>query len=140
MEFRKFNNYYAVRIDKGEEIVSKIKELCNIEKIKLGIISAIGACNLIEIGLFNVNTREYKTEIFEGMYEITSLSGNITVKDGESYLHMHVNFSDETNTVRGGHFVRANVSAACEVIITVIAGEVSREFDQEIGLNLLKFN
>ncbi len=139
MEFRKFNNYYTVRIDKGEEIAGTIKELCTIEKIKLGSISAIGACNLIEIGLFNVNTREYKTEIFEGMYEITSLTGNITAKDGEVYLHMHVNFSDETNTVRGGHFVRANVSAACEVIISVIAGEVHREFDQEIGLNLLKF-
>ena len=28
MEYRKFNNSYVVRINKGEEIVEKLKELC----------------------------------------------------------------------------------------------------------------
>jgi len=139
MDFRKFSNNYVVRIDKGEEIISSIKELCLKEEIKTGSISGIGACDLIEIGLFNVKTKEYKTEVFKGMFEITSLTGNITRKDGEVYIHLHVNFSDETNTVRGGHFVKADVSAACEVIINMIEGAVDREFNQEIGLNLLKF-
>lgn len=140
MECRKFNSYYVVRIEKGEEIASSIKELCLEEDIKLGSISGIAASNLIEIGLFNVNTKEYKTEVFTGMFEITSLTGNITRKDDEVYIHMHVNFSDETNTVRGGHFVKAVVSAACELIINKIDGTVGRKFNQEIGLNLLKFD
>lgn len=139
MDFRKFNNHYVVRIDKGEEIISGIKELCQKEKINTGSISGIGACDLIEIGLFNVKTKEYKTEVFKGMFEITALTGNITSKDGEVYVHLHVNFSDETNAVRGGHFVKADVSAACEIIINRIEGAVDREFNQEIGLNLLKF-
>ncbi|HOP62927.1 MAG TPA: DUF296 domain-containing protein [Spirochaetota bacterium] len=139
MEFRKFNDHYVVRIEKDEEIVNGIKELCVKEDIKLGSISGIGASNFIEIGLFNVNTKEYKTEVFKGMFEITSLTGNITRKDDEPYIHLHVNFSDETNTVRGGHFVKGYVSAACEVIVSKIDGAVGREFNEEIGLNLLKF-
>lgn len=140
MEFRKFKDYYVIRIERGEEIGGSIKKLCFEENIRLGSISGIAASNLIEIGLFNVNTKEYKTEVFTGMFEITSLTGNITRKDGEVYIHMHVNFSDETNTVRGGHFVKAVVSAACEVIINKIEGTIGREFNREIGLNLLKFD
>ncbi len=36
MEFQKFGNNYVVRIDKGEEVLQKLKEVCEKENIKLG--------------------------------------------------------------------------------------------------------
>ena len=83
MEYRKFDNSYVVRLNKGEEIIASLKELCNNENIKLAEITGLGASNLVEIGVFNVNTKEYNTKVFEGMFEITSLVGNSTRKDGE---------------------------------------------------------
>ena len=139
MEYKKFNNTYVVRINKGEEIVQKIKELCEKEDIKTAEITGLGASNLVEIGIFNVNTKEYKTTTFEGMFEITSLVGNVTRKDGEVYLHMHINFSDETGLVKGGHLVKCRISATSEIIINKIDGEVGRKLSDEIGLNLIKF-
>lgn len=139
MEYRKFNNSYVVRINKGEEIVEKLKELCKKENIKVAEITGLGASNLVEIGLFNVNTKEYKTTTFEGMFEITSLIGNATRKDGEVYLHLHINFSDETGVTKGGHLVRCNISATSEIIVNKIDGNVDRELSDEIGLNLMKF-
>ena len=139
MEYKKFNNTYVVRINKGEEIVQEIKELCEKEDIKTAEITGLGASNLVEIGIFNVNTKEYKTTTFEGMFEITSLVGNATRKDGEVYLHMHINFSDETGLVKGGHLVKCRISATSEIIINKIDGEVGRKLSDEIGLNLIKF-
>lgn len=139
MEYRKFNNSYVVRINKGEEIVEKLKELCEKEDIKVAEITGLGASNLVEIGLFNVNTKEYKTTTFEGMFEITSLIGNATRKDGEVYLHLHINFSDETGNTKGGHLVRCNISATSEIIVNKIEGNVDRKLSDEIGLNLMKF-
>ncbi len=139
MEYQKFENTYVLRVNKGEEIVSKIKELCEKEDIKLAEITGLGASNLVEIGLFNVNTKEYKTNTFEGMFEITSLVGNATTKDGNVYLHLHINFSDDSNNVKGGHLVRCNVSATSEIIINKIDGIVERNLNEEIGLNLMKF-
>lgn len=139
MEYRKFNNSYVVRINKGEEIVEKLKELCEKEDIKVAEITGLGASNLVEIGLFNVNTKEYKTTTFEGMFEITSLIGNATRKDGEIYLHLHINFSDETGNTKGGHLVRCNISATSEIIVNKIEGNVDRKLSDEIGLNLMKF-
>ena len=139
MEYRKFNNSYVVRINKGEEIVEKLKELCEKEDIKVAEITGLGASNLVEIGQFNVNTKEYKTTTFEGMFEITSLIGNATRKDGEVYLHLHINFSDETGNTKGGHLVRCNISATSEIIVNKIEGNVDRKLSDEIGLNLMKF-
>ena len=109
MEFKKFNDTYVIRLNKGEEVISSLKELCKNEDIKLAEITGLGAANLVEIGVFNVNTKEYNTKIFEGMFEITSLVGNATRKDGEVYLHIHINFGDEDGIVKGGHLVRTNI-------------------------------
>lgn len=139
MEFKKFNDTYVIRLNKGEEVISSLKELCKNEDIKLAEITGLGAANLVEIGVFNVNTKEYNTKIFEGMFEITSLVGNATRKDGEVYLHIHINFGDEDGIVKGGHLVRTNISATSEIILRKIEGEVGRKLSEEIGLNLLEF-
>ena len=139
MEFKKFNDTYVIRLNKGEEVISSLKELCKNDDIKLAEITGLGAANLVEIGVFNVNTKEYNTKIFEGMFEITSLVGNATRKDGEVYLHIHINFGDEDGIVKGGHLVRTNISATSEIILRKIDGEVGRKLSEEIGLNLLEF-
>lgn len=139
MKYKKFENHYVIRIEKGEEVLSKLKELCKIENIRLGSISGIGAANKVEIGLFNTETKEYKTTVMEGMYEVTSLIGNVTRKEEEVYLHCHINFSDASLKTFGGHLVSLYISATCEIILTEIKGEVNRNFNDEIGLNLFKF-
>lgn len=139
MEYRKFDDSYVVRLNKGEEVIESLKELCRKEDIKLAEITGLGASNLVEIGVFNVNTKEYNTKVFEGMFEITSLVGNATRKDGEVYLHIHINFGDENGNVRGGHLVRSNISATSEIVVRKINGEVGRKLSNEIGLNLLEF-
>lgn len=139
MEYRKFDDSYVVRLNKGEEVIESLKELCRKEDIKLAEITGLGASNLVEIGVFNVNTKEYNTKVFEGMFEITSLVGNATRKDGDVYLHIHINFGDENGNVRGGHLVRSNISATSEIVVRKINGEVGRKLSNEIGLNLLEF-
>lgn len=39
----------------------------------------------------------------------------------------------------GGHLDRAVVSAVCEMVISVIDGEVDRIYDEGTGLNTFKF-
>lgn len=139
MEYRKFDDTYVVRLNRGEEVIESLKDLCKNENIELAEIKGLGASNLVEIGVFNVNTKEYNTKIFEGMFEITSLIGNVTRKDGEVYLHIHINFGDEEGLVKGGHLVRSIISATSEIVVRRINGKVGRKLSNEIGLNLLEF-
>ncbi|MBR3882121.1 MAG: DNA-binding protein [Clostridia bacterium] len=139
MEFRRFENDYVVRLNKGENVIESLKKLCKEENIKLAEITGLGASDKVEIGVFNTNTKEYKTKVFEGMFEITSLVGNATRKDGEVYLHIHINFGDAEGNVYGGHLVDSKISATSEIIVRKINGEVGRKLSEEIGLNLLSF-
>ena len=64
MEYRRFEDKYILRIDRGEDVVNVLTNFCREKDIRLGTISGIGAASLVEIGLFNVNTKEYKTKEF----------------------------------------------------------------------------
>jgi predicted DNA-binding protein with PD1-like motif len=133
MEYKKIDNTYVVRILKGEDIIASIKELIAKENILAGTLTGLGAGELIEIGIYDQLEKVYKTKVYKGIYEITSLTGNISRKDGEPYLHMHINFSDSDNVVYGGHLLKAVIAITSEIFITVLNGTITRKFDENIG-------
>lgn len=140
MDYQKFDNAYVVRIDKGEELVGILKEFCTKEKIQLASVSGIGAVGQIKVGFFDTEKKEYYTKEFKGGFEVTSLCGNVSSMDGETYLHLHVNFCGQDNRSYGGHLDSAIVSATFEATLISIEGSVDRKFSEEIGLNLLHFS
>ena len=140
MEYRKFDSTIIAKIDKGEEILEKVKEIALKENIKLASISALGAVNDFTVGVFKIDEKKYYSNSFQGYFEITSLTGTINTMNDEFYCHIHMSAGNEKGEVFGGHLNRAIVSATCEMVITIIDGAVDRYFDEEIGLNLFKFN
>ena len=139
MEYRRFNNKIVMRIDKGEEILEKIKEVALKEKIKLANVSALGATNDFTVGVFKVDEKKYYSNTFSGNFEIVSLVGTINTMNDEFYTHIHLSAGNDKGEVFGGHLNRAIVSATCEMVIDIIDGKVDRYFDENIGLNLFKF-
>lgn len=139
MDYRRFGNTIIARIDKGEEILENMKAICEKEDIKLANVNALGAINDFEVGLFDVDEKKYYSQRHTGNFEIVSLTGSVTTKNRETYMHIHLSAGDKENKVYGGHLNRAVVSATCEMFIQVIDGRVEREFNEEIGLNLFKF-
>lgn len=139
MDYRKFNHAIIARIDKGEEVLDKLKEIALKENIKLASVSALGATNDFTVGVFKTDEKKYYANAFKGDFEIVSLTGTINTMDGEFYAHIHMSAGNDKGQVFGGHLNRAIVSATCEVVINLIDGEVDRYFDEEIGLNLYQF-
>lgn len=139
MEYRRFENTIVVRIDKGEEILSEIKNIAETEKIKLANINALGATNDFVVGVFKTSEKKYYSNEFKGDFEIVSLTGTINTMNGEFYSHIHFSAGNDKGEVFGGHLNKAVVSATCEMIINIIDGNVDRIHDEEIGLNLFKF-
>ncbi|MFP4117750.1 MAG: PPC domain-containing DNA-binding protein [Candidatus Woesearchaeota archaeon] len=139
MQYRKYGSKIFVRIDKGEEIVEKLKELCAKEEITLGNVTGIGATDNAKIGLFDTKEKQYYGKELGGDMEIAPLSGNITTMDGSVYLHLHINLADKENRAFAGHLNSAIVSATFEGVIEVIEGSLERSKDEEIGLNLLDY-
>ena len=139
MEYKRFDKDIVVRIDKGEEIIEKIKEVAIRENIKLATVTALGATNEFIVGVFKTEEKKYYSNSFQGDFEIVSLTGSINTMNDEFYTHIHMSAGDEKGNVYGGHLNKAIVSATCEMFIHVIEGKVDRELSKDIGLNFFKF-
>lgn len=139
MEYRVFGETIVLRLEKGEEVIESIKNLCEKEDIKAGSISGLGASNYVVVGLFKVEEKKYYSNTFEEDFEITNLTGNISRMNDEVYLHIHGTFANVEGKCIGGHLNKAVISATSEIIITKINGDIGRKFSEEIGLNLIEF-
>lgn len=139
MEYKKFNNQYVIRIDKGEEICAKLKEVAQKENIKLAYLTGIGAAGKVTAGVFDTKEKVFKGRTWEGDLEIVSIGGNINTMNGETYTHFHISVADEAGNVYGGYLTEAVISGTGELVLTEIEGTVDRKFDEEIGLNLFEF-
>lgn len=139
MEYRKFDDQYVIRLDRGEEIVAKLKEVAQKEGIKLAYLTGIGAVGKVTAGVFDTKEKVFKGHTWEGDMEIVSIGGNINTMNGETYTHFHISIADEEGHVYGGHLTEAVISGTGEMVLTEIKGNVDREYDEEIGLNLFKF-
>ena len=52
MNYMKTGNTYIVRIDRGEEIVKAVNDICREENITLGSLSGLGAVDSAKLGLY----------------------------------------------------------------------------------------
>lgn len=139
MEGKIFGKKAVLRIDRDEMVTDKIFEFVRANNIKLASITGLGASDEIIVSVYDLNTKKYVENIYRGMFEITNLTGNISTKDEESYLHIHITFADEENNAFGGHFVNCKISGTCELFIDIYDGEVDRIKDDITGLNIFKF-
>lgn len=140
MIYKRFNNTLIIRAEKDEDIIEVLKEVIEKENITLGTVSCIGAVKQIELGLFNTLDKIYSKKEFRGDFEIVSLCGNISTMEHKPYLHLHMAIADNKQYTFGGHMTKAIVSATAELTVNIIDGKIDRYFDEEVGLNLMKFD
>ena len=140
MEYRKFPQGYVMRLDPGEEIVEQLTALVERENVRLGSVSALGAAGDVAIGIFNTREKQYHSRRYQGDYEISALVGNVSRKEGEPYLHLHITIGNPvTGEVHAGHLTSAVISATLELFLQVWDGNVDRRFSDTVGLNLFEF-
>lgn len=139
MEYRKFGDTYVVRMDRGEEILATLKDLCEKEDIRLAQVDALGAVDHAVVSVYDVPTRTFFKKEFNEPMEISNLCGTVSHKDGQTYLHLHVTVCDKDLIAHGGHANELRVSATCEMVVRTISGKVERKLDENIGLNVFKF-
>ena len=85
MEYRKIGDNYYIRMDRGDEIISNLLEICEKESIPSAVFSGIGGCQSAELQVFIPATGSFETEQLEGMLELVSLNGNV-VRDDDGKL------------------------------------------------------
>jgi len=121
----------------GVDLLEEITKICQERNIHLGSIEAIGAVQKASIAFYNQTKRDYVIMTINEPLEMTSLTGNISIKDGKPFVHAHVTLADSTGNVYGGHLAPGTIVFACEFIIKTFDGlMLERRFDEDTGLSL----
>ena len=139
MTYNKKGDVIYLSLCKGENIFDSIYKLIDKEQIVSGWINGIGAIENITIGAYDLNNKTYIKKDLDGVYELTSLMGNITLKDDSPFMHIHVSLSDHNCKALGGHLFDANISIAGEFIINTFSDHIKRTYNEQIGLHLMDF-
>ena len=138
MQYRKDGDMILVRIDKGEEILEKILDICRIENIYGAVFSGIGACGQAVTSSYIPEKNDFTDHAAEGLLELVSLIGNISYEDNQPVEHTHASFSylDETGTqkILAGHLKKAVVSYTAEIAIQITKFMIKKKKDNKTGI------
>jgi predicted DNA-binding protein with PD1-like motif len=137
MRYARLGDAYLVRVFTGEEIVSTITEFARAHSIDAAEVSGIGAAYDVALGYFDRTTSQYDRRAVEGEVEIVSLLGNVSIKEGQPFPHLHANVSGRDFRPLAGHFFEGKAGATCELVIRPMKGYAQRTKDPSTGLFLL---
>ena len=129
----------GLRLDPGDEICESILALAEKESIQAATVTGLGAADDVVIGIMDTKAKKYNDIALKEPFEVTSLIGNLSRKDGAPYLHAHINLGNTEGRVFGGHVQSAVISVTAEIFIRLIKGAIDRTFNDTIGVNQMIF-
>ena len=136
MKYRIEDGLMFMTLVKGELINKTFELFAEYNDIGCAWLNGIGALKDPKVGYYSLETKSYIHKIFSGNYELTSLIGNITIKNGNYFSHTHISFSDTNFKVFGGHLFDAQITAAGEFVLVAGHKHINRAMNEEIGLPL----
>lgn len=125
------------RLPKDGDLIREIRRAADAQNMTRGTVQVIGALKRAEISFYRQKDQTYVPRTLEHDVEILAGMGNISLKDGETFVHLHLTLGDENGTCTGGHAMEGCIIFAAEAMIREISGPpLHREFDEETGLFL----
>jgi uncharacterized protein len=100
---------WAVIFQTGDEAVAGLKKFARENNLSAAQVTAIGAFSNLKIAYFSIEKNDYKYIPITEQVEVLSLMGDITLKENEPQLHVHVVVGKSDGTAHGGHLTEAYV-------------------------------
>ncbi len=126
------------RFDAGDDLLSALNTFCKSQNIRLGTFNLIGAVRSAKLGYYDQEKKAYTGCVeLNKKLEISSCMGNISIKDGEIFVHAHITLAGMDGKAFGGHLMPGTEVFAAEYFIQELTGaELIRGKDEITGLPL----
>ena len=134
MHYTKTADSYLVRLEPDQEIVAAITRFADDRRIDSGVVSGLGTVHHAVLGYYDRAANEYLRRTIEEDCEIVSLVGNISVKEGKPFAHVHATLGTRNFQALAGHLFEGRVAATCELVVRALPGTVLRKQETASGL------
>lgn len=127
----------VARLAPGCDLMESLEEIAREENIKAGVILS-GAASLRQAALRNVGRFPKEFPITDEIrvlskrnepMELLSIAGNISVRDGEVFIHGHITISsgEENGQAYGGHLTKGNIIFSTGEIMIAEIDDIAME-------------
>lgn len=128
---------FLLRLPKGQDLLAAVKAACDERGITKAQVQLIGALERASLSYYLQDERKYVGYELPEHCEILCGAGNVSLKDGESFVHLHLTLSRADGSCLGGHAMPGCPIFAAEACIMPVGGEpLERGFDEATGLFL----
>lgn len=120
MDWKASGSDIFLRIDPGEFLVdSLVKLAAALDVREAAVTSGVGMLMSVQLGFFDAQKDDYETTRFEGIYDVNSLIGNITRREGVPTPHIHIVFNDMSHITYSGHVIEAQSHITMELFLSI---------------------
>lgn len=134
----KTNNAMIAVLDRGEELHEQLGILTKNNGLTAAWLSGLGGAMNVTLGFYDLSTKSYKWQDFNEPLEIVSLTGNLSIKDGQPFWHVHGVFSGADYKAISGHVKSMTIGLTGELRIEPLEVQLERSLDETTGLQLLQ--
>ena len=128
---------FVGRLATGTDLVAEIERFCTELGIQTAWVSVIGAVSHAAFGYYEQDEQRYLELSSDSHHEITSFTGNVSMRDGKPFLHAHAGFASRDGDAVGGHVLPGCTVFVGEVTIREMSDvELERVPDEITGLAL----
>jgi len=124
-------------VDRGEELHTQLNNWAQQSSCKSAWLTGLGGASGITLGYYDLAGKTYHWQTFDEELEILSLTGNLSIVDGQPFWHIHGTFGRADYSVIGGRIKELTIGLTGELHITPLAPDITREYDAATGLKLL---
>lgn len=128
------NGTILLALAKGEKLQESLLRIVRDYNIQSAKISGIGALRDPELGVFDTEAKKYDKHVLTGLWELISLNGNVSIVNGERFLHLHAALGAPDFSVKGGHLFESEIGIMAEIFIEPLPTPLHREKVEEFGL------
>ena len=129
----------AVILGRGEELLSALEAYAREGALQSAWLqSGLGGASGVTLSFYDLETKTYIDKTFDQPLEIVSLTGNLSMVDGEPFWHIHGVFGTRDYQTISGHVKQLPIALTSELFITPLALELTRTYDDETGLKLIQ--
>lgn len=135
MKYANFDtNTYALRFDPADDILHELARFCQENHITNASISGLGSIENLTLAHYSIHTKQFSHLELPGVYEITSLTGNVGLVDNVPTVHVHVAIADNQMRGFGGHLQSGTCSATLELVVTAYPTTLQKSHSETVGL------
>lgn len=137
MKVQKQDDLFFIVMDMGEELPGSLVRFAEQNGIEAADFQGIGALRDFELGYFVLSSGDYKRQKYTEIVELLNGTGNLAMREGKPFAHMHVTLGLPDYSVIGGHLFSGIVAVTAEIVFRPLPVRMNRTYDERTRLFLL---